>query len=95
MITCAVHDIHWFCVTVSRNQVGHQHPKMNRLGECLRLSRSYTKLLEKMGVMCFPAKGVREQDASADLSTVVILYAVLPSCKECTLYVQDAIQSAV
>ena len=22
MNTCAVHDIHWFCVNVSRNQIG-------------------------------------------------------------------------
>ena len=36
--------------------------------------------LEEMGESCFPVKGVSEQDAGADLSTVIVLCAVLPSC---------------
>ena len=38
MNTCAVHDIDWFCVTVSRNQTGRQHHKTSYFGECLRLN---------------------------------------------------------
>ena len=56
MNTCDVHDIHWFCVTVSRNQIGCQHHK-TRMSATER-NFGYTKLLEGMNVWCLPFKDV-------------------------------------
>ena len=95
MNSFAVHDIHWFCLSVSRNQVSCPHRKTSRLVEYLRLKRNgYAKLLEEMGISRFPVEGVCEEDAGEDLSTVIVRCAVLPSlvanlpctsCKKCTL----------